>query len=207
MTGLSIFVILIVQVVLGDLVKMRLDSERTKVVDGVVKKVKYCVGCNDPSRGGTFTFALPAKYGVSKFALTGEVVQGVPNHAESKPLLNSDDIYGRIVLFTRGVVSLVHKAQRAQQSGAIAVIVADDGRCDDDFTDCGARAGSVRSGGIASNDDEIEWKIIDIPLVIITQREAERLKQAMRVQELDVPPYGNQNVTLIERKEPHWDEL
>ena len=57
--------------------------------------------------------------------ITGEVVYGVPNNGcGTGPLDNADAIAGKIALLDRGACSFVDKVLRAQASGAIGAIVA-----------------------------------------------------------------------------------
>ena len=43
-----------------------------------------------------------------------------------------------------------------QYSGAAGVIIVDDGQCNEDFSRCGPRAGSVKDGGFAPMDELLD---------------------------------------------------
>ena len=62
------------------------------------------------------------------------------------------------------------------QAGALAVVIADDGSCGEDFN-CGARLGSrAAGGGLAADDGQRAWADVDVPVVLISARAAARLE-------------------------------
>lgn len=115
-----------------------------------------------------------------------ELVYAVPNDAQL-PLLNS--VGGTIVLIDRGNVSFAAKARHAQEAGAIAAVIRDDGSCGDDFQ-CGARVGSRAAGDLAQRDDPAAWRNITIPVVMISDAAAARLVSLMHVQLVRVDRFG-----------------
>ncbi|CAM9859471.1 unnamed protein product [Discosporangium mesarthrocarpum] len=118
----------------------------------------------------------------------------VPNDGQSE-LLNAEDMPGRIVLVDRGEVPILEKVLRAQAAGAVGVIVADNGGCSADLTDCG-RVGGVKDGGFARKDGARVWLSITVPVAMVTQHAGTRFKGMMALRAVEVPGLGEQ---LVER--------
>jgi hypothetical protein len=158
--------------------------------------VSFCHQCPDPTREGSIVKALNSKFGPQRYSVSGELVYCVPNHGEKPRVLNAHQFSERVVFVERGKVSLLQKALRIQsQSEAVAIIVADDGSCDEEFWSCGPRAGSLVEGGFAAHDDDHLWKAIEIPVVVVTASSAERLRTMMGVKKIYVNGSGEQNIT------------
>jgi hypothetical protein len=184
------------------LTKTQLILNLTSSQTGAIKQISYCIQCPDPSVEGSLIRGLNAKFGLQHFSKTGELVYCVPNYGEKERLLNSHQLDGRIVFVERGKVSLLEKVLRIQhQSEAIAIIIADDGSCDESFHNCGPRAGSVNDGGFAAYDDELKWQQVEIPVILITRASAEKLKGLMRSKSILVRGSGQQHVTIIDSDE------
>lgn len=92
-------------------------------------------------------------------------------------------------------VPVVEKVLKAQATGATAVIVIDNGGCDDGLVDCG-RLGGVRDGGFAKRDGAHTWRTVKIPVVLVSAAEGERLRGMMPLQKVVVKGLGEQ---LVER--------
>jgi len=122
-------------------------------------------------------------------------VYAVPNHGESQEMLNKVEYNLRIVLVHRGKVDLQTKVVNLQRNGAAGIVIIDDGQCNDNFTFCGARAGSVTEGGFAPMDEEMAWKKITIPVCLITQSSGSKLINLLDVNRVFIPQFGYQNVT------------
>jgi hypothetical protein len=113
--------------------------------------------------------------------------------ADFDKIINPEQLYGRVALVDRGKVPLHEKVRRMQKAGAAAVIIADDGQCDDEFLTCGPRAGSVKEGGFAAYDDYEVWSTLTIPAYLITQSTADRLKSLMSLTQETVRGLGVQS--------------
>ena len=148
-----------------------------------------------PDDEGSYVYALAPKHGLSEYRVKGELIYGVPNHGEVKELLNHSEFDGRIVLIHRGKVHLQEKVMNVQYSGAAGVIIVDDGQCNEDFSRCGPRAGSVKDGGFAPMDEASAWKRIHIPVLMVTKTSAAILTQYLQISEVDIPKFGKQFVT------------
>lgn len=164
-----------------------------------VKYITYCVQCPDPSKEGSLVRGLRSRYGPQTYTVTGELIYCVPNHGEKRRLLNAHQLNERVVLVERGKVSILEKILRIQQqSHAAAIIIADDGSCDEPFYHCGSRAGSVGDGGFAAFDDMQLWSKVEIPVVLITHSSAEKLRSLMKIEKIMVRGSGLQNITLLD---------
>jgi len=151
----------------------------------------FCRDC-DASDHGSFAITWPAAHGQKEHSVVAELVYAVPNDASSELV---DAVRGAAVLVDRGAVAIVHKVRRAQEAGAVAVIVADTmGDCDDDL-DCGrlgARAGGM---GFAAGDDREPWEHVFVPVVLISRATTQRLVLQMDATEVRIPGLGPQLVT------------
>ena len=172
-----------------------------------LKMISFCVDCITPEHDGSFVYGLVAKHTSDYTSIAGELIYCVPNHAENKKILNNESFYNRIIFVDRGKVSIIDKCQKIQSYGAIAIIIADDGNCDDNFNFCGSRAGSIHSGGFGSYDDPLVWKSITIPVLLINLSTAERMRKLMNIKRVKIPKIGMQNITLIKNKFGEYDEL
>lgn len=168
--------------------------------------VSFCVDCPSPDIEGSFVNAITSKHGLKEYLVTGELVYCVPNFVHLPSILNEHQLVKRIALVDRGGdVSLIEKALRVQRAGALGVIIADDGRCNSQFTFCGPRAGSIAAGGIAANDEYSMWGAITIPVVMVTLESADKLRRLMGTRQVDIPKLGMQNITIF--KHTNDDEL
>eukprot|EP01041_Mallomonas_annulata_P009049 gene9049-18740_t len=172
-----------------------LDSKSTSPDVLASKVVYFCVNCPNPKMEGSFVYGLSAKYGINKYSVTAEIVYGIPNFGEKKKMTNRNIMRDRIVFVDRGVVTLQEKAVNIQNNGAIGLIIADDGQCDEKFTHCGSRVGSLAEGGIAANDSPEYWSDIQIPVLLISLSSAEKIRKMMNIQQIEIPGLGLQNIT------------
>jgi len=166
--------------------------------------LSYCVDCPSPETEGSISYALLSKNGVREFDVVAPAVFSVPNYAELDIIYNGEQIEGRIVVVKRGINSLIEKVEKLLLYDIEGVIIIDDGKCNENFTNCGIRAGSVGEGGFAAYDDEMRWNQVTVPVVMVTQRTGERIQSLMRVKSIEMPNIGTQYVTLIDE---HDDEL
>ena len=181
-------------------VVVHLDS-RSKKRDsfdrsGSVKIISFCVDCPSPAEEGSIIYGLVSKHLVDRpdhaWLVTSSIVYSVPNLADRDKLINPEQLFGRIALVDRGKVPLHEKIRRMQNAGATAVIIADDGQCDELFLSCGPRAGSVREGGFAAHDDAETWSSLTIPAYLITKSTADRLRNHMSLTQENVRGLGVQ---------------
>lgn len=180
-------------------------TSRNENVEGPLKWLSYCVNCPSPASEGSVLRAINAKYGLWEYKVTGKVIYCVPNHAESPRLMNHHQMQDRIVLVDRGIVSMYEKVERIQASEALGVIIADDGTCEEGFRYCKTRTGTVEDGGFAAFDDEQRWLDIEIPVVLVTQDSADRLRKLMGIERVYIKGYGYQNVTSDDGYDGHPD--
>jgi hypothetical protein len=93
---------------------------------------------------------------------------------------------------------LYEKVLIAQKSGALGVLIADDGSCGEEFLSCGARVGSISEGGFAPYDSITTWQSdIRIPVLLISSATATRLRKVMEIKKYYIPKIGWQNVSSI----------
>jgi hypothetical protein len=80
------------------------------------------------------------------------------------------------------------------------VIIADDGGCvdGDTFAYCGPRIGSIADGGFAAYDDRDKWlTTINIPVILVSVKSADRLRAMMKAKLTEVISYGRQYVNQV----------
>ena len=170
--------------------------------------VNFCVDCPTPHSEGSQVMGLQPKFGLKTFHVSGALVYCVPNNAESRKVLNAHHFKDRFVLVNRGNVGLLDKIEKIEDAEAVGVIIADDGRCREDFSFCGPQAGSVADGGFAIYDNEKRWNNIRIPVVLVSVKTAEILRNNMGVREVNIPKLGKQNITIFHfGKDSFRDEL
>ena len=129
------------------------------------------------------------------YDLVSELVYAVPNDG-SRPPMNPAQLAGSVALFDRGAVSLVEKVIHAQNCGAVAVVLIDDGTCTDDgYSHCGA-AGRLADGGFAKKDRYDMWSKVEIPAVFITEGEGQRILNNMHLEEISIPGLGEQWISV-----------
>lgn len=170
--------------------------------------VTFCMDCPSPHLEGSMAKGLHPKHGLQEFQVTGTLVYCVPNSAEGRKVLNTHHFKNRIVLIDRGALGLLDKVEKILDSEAVGVIIADDGRCKEDFSYCGPQAGSVKSGGFAINDDIARWREVHIPVVIVSVRTADLLRATMGIRKVHIPKHGLQNITIFHHgSDQYKDEL
>lgn len=163
-----------------------------------VKRVKYCVDCPNPRAALGYVVAMSTRYGMVDFDVTAELVYGVPNHGEGRKLLNRVEVEDRVVFLERGGgVSIIDKVRKAQKAGAVGVVVADDGQCDEGFVFCGTQAGSIYDGGFAAHENPAEWANVNLPVLLISSAAGEEMRQRMILEERVIPNMGVHNITVV----------
>jgi hypothetical protein len=167
-----------------------------------IMTVEMCKQCSDPSREGSHINAFNAFQGPDSYEVMAEIVYALPNDGKKK-IINKRQVRGRIALFDRGGVPLIEKVLLAQDAGAIAVVLVDDGQCvDEDFSFCGM-AGRLSDGGYARHDRHDLWKKVTVPSVLVTEIVGQRIKNLMHLEVVEIPRMGEHWKTM-EQKE---DEL
>lgn len=184
--------------------------------DDALKLISFCLDCPSPEEEGSVaTGLLPMYFRMrqDEYVVTAQLVYSVPNHADTSKqltLVNAVQIQGRVVLVDRGKNALHEKVLRLQEAGALGVIIADDGQCDELFRYCGVRAGSALEGGFAAHDGADVWQKLVLPTYLVTRATADRIKSMMRLQVTEVLGHGLQNITVLKpsigpRDEFVWD--
>ena len=115
----------------------------------------------------------------------GELVYAVPNDASAQ-LLNSETIEGHIALVDRGEVPLATKVRRAQEAGAVGIVIVDDGGCTEQY-DCGV-LGAQRNGRFSATDHAQLWRKIRIPAVLLLKSLGDRIKTMMELESINLGP-------------------
>ncbi|GMI28881.1 hypothetical protein TrRE_jg1450 [Triparma retinervis] len=170
---------------------MSLHSKQRKNQPKGLLSVEICKECMNPKLEGSHIDGLNAYQGLQEFEVQAEIVYAVPNDGRRRPM-NRREIEGKIALFNRGEVALVDKVLHAQEVGAIAVILIDNGQCrDEEFTHCGM-AGRLSEGGFAKNDDGAKWRKVKIPALFITEVSGQRILNLMDLEEIHIPGMGEQ---------------
>lgn len=103
-------------------------------------------------------------------------------------------------------MSIIAKVTALQRAGAIAVVIADTGECDQHFKSCGHRIGSAGEGGLSAYDFSETWSDIVIPVVIVTKSMAEKLRILMEVKRRKFPKLGFQLVNIIDPEDEEEEE-
>jgi hypothetical protein len=115
-----------------------------------------------------------------------ELLYGVPNDG-SRDLYNAHHLYGRIAVLDRGKVPFASKVRRAQEAGAIGVVIVDHLDCQLDGTGCDGSAlvnfyqssSDANMGGFLASDQYVAWRDITIPSIMVTMETGQRLKALM----------------------------
>ena len=129
--------------------------------------------------------------------ISGELMYCVPNFADKEKLLNAHEFENRVILVERGVIPMLDKVKKIQQAGAAGIVIADDGTCNELFTSCGYRIGSMQEGGFSAHDDEKEWKKIVIPVFLISKSSAAKIKGFMTNIQIDIQGSGKHYITRL----------
>ena len=173
-----------------------------------VKLISYCIDCPSPEHEGSIAFGLLPRHGSHDFLVSGEVIYCVPNFADTPVLINAHQLWNRIAFVDRGGNSLLEKATKLQKAGAIGVIIADDGQCDEQFLHCGVRAGSAPEGGFGAHDHMNEgWKGITIPVLLVTLTTAEQMRRIMPIEKIQIRGRGQQNISVVIGRDGLREEL
>ena len=182
-------------------------NSRSQDPDSPIRLISFCIDCPSPDQEGTIVNALLPRFGLKEYFVSAELVYCIPNLADSD-IINEEQFYNRIVVVDRGGISLIDKALKIQETGALGIIIADDGQCNDTFSFCGPRAGSVRDGGFAAHDHYNEmWKDIEIPVLLVTFQTAETIRRLMPVERVLLQRMGYHNITILTNADGTRDEL
>lgn len=175
--------------------------------DSPLKLISYCIDCPSPDREGTIIYGLLPRHGVKEYFISAQVVYCIPNLADSD-ILNDEQFTNRIVIVDRGGITLFEKIFKIQEAGALGIIIADDGQCNEQFSYCGPRVGSVREGGFAPHDHfDKMWRVINIPVLLISLKTAEHMRRLMPVERIFLPKMGYHNMTVLTNADGSREEL
>lgn len=183
------------------------SNKSNKPGEKALKAIGFCRDCPDPQSEGSIASGLlnyhnlfPEKARL-EFDVTSELVWAIPNYADHKKLLNAEQMQNRIVLVRRGRNSLYDKVHKIMtRTEAVAVIIVDDGQCNETFQWCGPRAGNVQTQGFSSYDQEETWEDLHIPVLMITATTGERFNRMMTVKSIDVLGFSEpQLMTVLQR--------
>lgn len=182
-------------------------NSRSHDPDSPLRLISFCIDCPSPEEEGTIVNGLLPRFGLKDYFVSGQLVYCIPNLADSA-FVNEEQFDNRIVVVDRGGISLLDKALKIQETGAVGIIIADDGQCNDMFSFCGARAGSVRDGGFAAHDHFGEmWRDIEIPVLLVTMKTAETIRRLMPVERVLLPRMGYHNITVLRNPDGTREEL
>ena len=88
---------------------------------------------------------------------------------------------------------MTEKILHAQEAGAIAVLILDDGSCTEDF-DCGRMGKKAEDLGFGWKDKWENWVPIFIPSFLMTKMQSERLLRILPRTKQYIEGYGVQYV-------------
>ena len=159
----------------------------------------FCRGCPNPRESGSQAYLWNAHYSLWKYEIDAELVMAVPNDASS-PLLNEYQVYDAVAVVKRGTVSILDKIKYVQESGAIAILIIDDGSCGMDFK-CRRLGEKAQDVGFAWADRWENWLDVYIPAFLISEQDGQRLLNSMPVEEHNIPGLGDQFVHMDEHNE------
>ena len=186
-----------VTLVQGASVDKRYRPQGGTVEEQSLARIEFCAHCDDPHVEGSFADGLTALQGTKDYKVTSHLVYVLPNDVSRDPM-NPSEVAGNVAICHRGSVPMVHKILAVQASGAVGVIVVDDGSCTGHL-ECG-RAGSPRLGGFAPRDDAQAWRKVTIPAVLVTEESGDRIRRLMPLEHFEIPKLGRQWVTPRPRR-------
>ena len=186
------------------------DVEGTEKVTAstAVKLVNFCIDCPNPEEQGSVTSALMSYHMMETmgnaaltFDIIGEAVYAIPNYVDHKKVLNAPQLKGRIALIKRGKIPLGKKVDRLlEKSRPSAIIIIDDGQCDEQFLSCGYRAGGAFQKGFSAFDDTDAWERAlyhRIPVMMVTAETGGRFDSLMAIRKVDVLGMGESYMTIL----------
>lgn len=114
----------------------------------------------------------------------------IPNDASCE-LYNAHELAGKIAVFTRGKVSVVHKVLVAQRAGAVAALVFDADKCNPDTMHCHRTAtvspsSDQGSKGMFHDDPISPWLDVRIPVAMVSAKDGARIRSFMDIVTVEV---------------------
>eukprot|EP00639_Heterosigma_akashiwo_P029064 CAMPEP_0194681500 /NCGR_PEP_ID=MMETSP0295-20121207/12145_1 /TAXON_ID=39354 /ORGANISM="Heterosigma akashiwo, Strain CCMP2393" /LENGTH=161 /DNA_ID=CAMNT_0039567547 /DNA_START=97 /DNA_END=583 /DNA_ORIENTATION=+ len=128
--------------------------------------------------------AIWAGRGPHVYSISGALIYSVPNNANSAKILNSNQIKGQIALVDRGEIPLISKVKLLQETGAVAVVIVDDGQCGNKLEE--RHCGLANGKGFAQYDREENWRGVQIPVLLVSFVAGEKIKSMMDLTELSI---------------------
>ncbi len=173
-----------------------------------IKIINFCINCPSPEDEGSIASAISSYHMMAtlgnaalSYNVLSEAVYVVPNYVDHAKVLNVDQIKGRIALIKRGRQPIGHKVSKLlEKASPNAIVIIDDGQCDEAFISCGYRAGGVREGGFAPFDDTDTWEralMKQIPVLLVSATTGAKFDALMALREVDVLGMGPSNMTLL----------
>lgn len=172
--------------------------------NGGLKLISFCCNCRNPEKEGSHIRAYVAAKGPQDFKVSSGIVYAVPNDGNTLKLMNSREMKGMVSVFTRGGgVTIVDKVRTAQDSGAVGVIIIDNGTCSRNVQQCGIHPDE----GFGIHEDWMAWEQIKIPCLLITKAGGNRLNNILNPDVVHIPGIGSQFVIQNKRQSEVGDEL
>ena len=130
-------------------------------------------------------------YNPKSFHIAAKIVVGVPNDAR-EPFWNAQQLEGNVVLIDRGGnIPIYDKVKRAQDTGAVGVLVVHDQPSE--FS----RTGYLNfkdTMSFVQHDGLEKWKHIRIPSGLITMESGQRIKDELGLRKMEFRGVGEQYV-------------
>eukprot|EP00607_Mallomonas_marina_P009808 CAMPEP_0182418656 /NCGR_PEP_ID=MMETSP1167-20130531/3024_1 /TAXON_ID=2988 /ORGANISM="Mallomonas Sp, Strain CCMP3275" /LENGTH=478 /DNA_ID=CAMNT_0024592955 /DNA_START=444 /DNA_END=1880 /DNA_ORIENTATION=- len=108
------------------------------------------------------------------FSVHAQAVWTAPDTAHTS-LVNEREVRGRIAVVERGKVPLVFKARHAQDAGALAVLIIDNGQCVTFDQQCVPGSEKRRRERWGAIDTPAPWASIRIPVLLLLRSESASL--------------------------------
>ncbi|KAF0695444.1 Aste57867_13732 [Aphanomyces stellatus] len=120
-----------------------------------------------------FANVWPGHYSPKAYNIIAEPVLVDPPYADG-PIANAADVRDRIAVIYRGKLPLFNKVWRAQEAGALGVLLLDvDNICATGFDyHCSPGSNVMHGEGFGAQDDAATWSAIQIPHVLLRQDDA-----------------------------------
>lgn len=164
-----------------------------------LKIISFCIDCPSPGSEGSYIIGLNSKFGSQNYNINTDLIIPLPNKVHKKRIYNYNQLKNKIVLVERGEVSIIEKIFLLQKYFVSAILIVNsDDSCGKFFTKCQPKSlGSIFSNGFAPMDDEIQWRKVKVPVLLINFEDGEKLKKVLNVKEIFIKGIGLQNTTTL----------
>ena len=153
------------------------------------KGLFFCKDCPHPALEGSWVDLWESHYNPHDYSVGGALVFAVPNDG-SGPVMNDEDVRGRIALMKRGGVALNTKVRYAQEAGALDVLILNS-NCtrERDGLRCAAEAKEKAYGhGFSISDPPNHWEGLKIPAGMLSVAEGKRIVNLMDLEAMHMGP-------------------